>query len=208
LTEIRLLVATTNQGKIREIKTHLKKYSFPIFSLQDLHSAPVFPEKGRTFQENARGKSLFYSQFWEGLTLAEDSGLEIVYLEGAPGVYSSRFAGPHATDLENIQKVLTLLKDAPPEKRTARFVSHMVLSQSKEIIKEIHEYVEGFIIRKKRGSSGFGYDPIFYYPPLKKTFAELTPEQKNAVSHRGRALKKLEDFFSHILHEPEEREGA
>ena len=168
-------------------------------SLRELHPTQVFPEKGKTFLENARGKSLHYSQFGKDLTLAEDSGIEIDHLNGAPGVYSSRFAGPDATDEDNLQKVLRLLDGTPPEKRKARFVSCMVLSRRGQIITEIQEHADGLITSQKKGHGGFGYDPIFFYPPLGKTFAELSPEEKNTVSHRGRALDKLYAFLREYL---------
>lgn len=158
-----------------------------------------FPEKGETFEENARGKSLFYSACWDGLTLAEDSGLEIEALDGAPGVFSARFSGPQATDEKNNRKVLELMKRIPFEERKAHFVSCIVLSQKGKIIREIKESVEGFIALQERGSYGFGYDPLFFYPPLEKTFSELLPEEKNKVSHRGRALKKMKEFLSEYL---------
>jgi XTP/dITP diphosphohydrolase len=195
LTKKKLLLATTNPGKIKELKSHLTGLSFQILSLQDLDLNTVYSETGHTFMENARGKGLFYSQYCEDLTLAEDSGLVIDHLNGAPGVFSSRFAGPEATDEENLQKALVLLEGLPREKRNARFVSCMVLCEKGTIIKEIEENVEGFITTKKRGSAGFGYDPIFFYPPLNKTFAELMPEEKNVVSHRGRALTRLGSFL-------------
>jgi len=199
LTDKKLLLATTNQGKIKELEIHLTRLSLQIFSLRDLDLNVVFPETGHTFMENARGKGLFYSQYCEGLTLAEDSGLSIDHLNGAPGVFSSRFAGPEATDEENIRKALLLLKGVPWEKRQAQFVSCMVLCERGNIIKEISERIEGFIALNKRGSKGFGYDPIFLYPPLNKTFAELLPEEKNAVSHRGRALTRLKTFLTEYL---------
>jgi XTP/dITP diphosphohydrolase len=198
----KLLLATTNQGKTKEIKSFLEELSLEIFTLQDLNLKITFPEHGKTFAENARGKSLFYSERWEGLTLAEDSGLEIEHLKGVPGVLSSRFSGPQATDEKNNQKVLELMKGVPSEQRKARFVSSMILAQKGKIIKEIKESVKGLIAFKKRGSYGFGYDPIFYYPPRKKTFAELLPEEKNRVSHRGRALKKLKEFLLEYLDPP------
>ena len=199
MTEEGLLLATTNQGKIRELKARLKSLPLDIFSLQDLHLTQVFPEKGQTFLENARGKSLFYSRHWTNLTLAEDSGIEIDHLNGAPGVYSSRFAGPEATDEANLQKVLRLLEGIPPDKKKARFVSCMVLSRKGRVITEIQEHAQGLIISEKKGQGGFGYDPIFYYPPLGKTFAQLSPDEKNAVSHRGRALGKLYAFLLDYL---------
>ena len=199
MTEEGLLLATTNQGKIRELKARLKSLPLNIFSLQELHLTQVFQEKGQTFLDNARGKSLFYSRYGKNLTLAEDSGIEIDHLKAAPGVYSSRFAGPDATDEANLQKVLRLLEGIPPDKKKARFVSCMVLSRRGRIITEIQEHANGLIISEKKGQGGFGYDPIFYYPPLGKTFAELSSDEKNAVSHRGRALDKLYAFLLDYL---------
>jgi len=196
LSKISLLLATTNKGKIKEFKNYLKRLPLEITSLAEFKIGEPFPEEGKTFLENARGKSLYYSQFFNHLTLAEDSGLEIECLEGKPGVLSARFAGSQATDEENIQKVLEAMRGIPLEKRKARFVSCMVISERGEIIKEIQEGVEGLITFEKRGEFGFGYDPIFLYPPLGKTFAELRPEEKNRVSHRGLALKKLKEFLS------------
>ena len=195
----KLLLATTNQGKAKEIKSYLEKLTLEIFTLQELNTKKTFSERGKTFAENARGKSLFYSEQWEGLTLAEDSGLEIAPLKGAPGVLSARFSGPQATDEKNNQKVLTLMKGMPFEQRKARFISCMVLTQKGKIIKEIKESVRGLITTEKKGSHGFGYDPLFYYPPLRKTFAELLPEEKNKVSHRGRALKIFKEFLLEYL---------
>lgn len=195
MTEKGLLAATTNQGKIKEIKEYLKRLPFPVFSLSRIRPHEEYVEKGKTFQENARGKSLYYSRFWPGPTLGEDSGLEIDALEGAPGVISARFAGPKATDEDNIQKVLSLMKNVPDKNRNARFVSFMVLSEQGKIIKEIQACVEGIILREKKGRGGFGYDPIFLYPALGKTFAEIPPHVKNKVSHRGRALEKLAGFL-------------
>ncbi|TEU04380.1 MAG: XTP/dITP diphosphatase [Candidatus Aminicenantes bacterium] len=191
----RLLLATTNQGKAREIESYLEDLNIEILSLKELGQSEFFSETGTTFDENARGKSLFYSMNWEGLTLAEDSGLEIEALNGEPGVLSARYSGEQATDEKNNQKVLERIKEVPSEKRKARFVSCMVLSQKGKIITEIKESVEGVITFEEKGTHGFGYDPLFYYPPLKKTFAKLQPEEKNKVSHRGRALKKLKEYL-------------
>jgi len=198
----KLLLATTNHGKAKEIKTFLGELPLEIFTLQELNLKKTFPERGKTFAENARGKSLFHSEHWQGLTLAEDSGLEIEHLNGAPGVLSARFSDPQATDEKNNKKVLELMKGVPSEQRKARFVSCMILAQKGKIIKEIKETAEGLVASEKRGSYGFGYDPIFYYPPLRKTFAELLPEEKNRVSHRGQALKKLKEFLLEYLDSP------
>lgn len=195
----RLLLATTNKGKAKEIKSFLQELPLEIISLAEWRLKETFAEKGETFAENAREKSLFYSRRWEGLTLTEDSGLEIDELHGAPGIFSARFSGPQATDKKNIEKVLKLMKDIPFSKRKARFISSMAVSRKGKVIKEINESVQGFITFEKRGNQGFGYDPVFYYPPLEKTFAQLSAGEKNKVSHRGRALKKLKEFLLEYL---------
>ena len=177
----------------------LRDLPLEVFSLGAMGPIDPFPEHGRTFSENARGKSLFYSRRWGGLTLGEDSGLEIDRLNGAPGVLSARFSGPGATDETNIRMVLELLEGVPEEERTARFVSCMVLARRGRVITEIQECAEGRVLDHKRGRSGFGYDPIFFYPPLQKTFAELDPEEKNRVSHRGRALFRLREYLLDVV---------
>lgn len=199
MTETPLLIATTNQGKKREIEVELSEFPVRIFSLADLKIFEFFLETGETFLDNARGKSLFYSQKWEGITLAEDSGLEIEYLNGAPGVLSARFSDPGATDEKNNDKVLTLLEQVPKNKRKARFVTFMVLSQKGIVITELEGWVEGIITRERRGENGFGYDPLFFYPPLYRTFGQLSDKEKNKVSHRGRALLKLKAFLKDYL---------
>ena len=196
MSEERLLLATANKSKAKEIATFLSELPLEIFTLQEVFPKQNFIEKGDTFAENARGKSLFYSRQWEDLILAEDSGLEIEHLKGAPGILSARFSGPQETDEKNIRKVLNLMEGVPLDQRKARFVSCIVLSQKGKNIKEIKECAGGLITLEKKGHLGFGYDPIFYYPPLEKTFAELLPEEKNRVSHRGRALKKLKEFLA------------
>ncbi len=199
MTEIPLLIATTNQGKKREIEEELSEFPVRSLSLADLKIFESFPETGETFLDNARGKSLFYSQKWEGITLAEDSGLEIEFLNGAPGVFSARFSDPGATDEKNNDKVLGLLEKVPDSKRKARFVSFMVLSQKGMVITELEGWVEGTIAKERRGENGFGYDPIFFYPPLNRTFGQLSNQEKNKVSHRGQALVKLKSFLKDYL---------
>ncbi len=177
----------------------LRNLNVQIFSFADVPLEFVFHEKESTFLENARGKAVAYSRDWDGLTLAEDSGLEVAGLDNAPGVYSARFAGPDASDDANIDQVLILLKNKPRTQRKARFVSCMVLARQKTIIKEITGDVHGVITEKRLGSSGFGYDPIFFYPPLGKTFGQLTAKEKNRVSHRGKAMKLLRVFLADYL---------
>jgi XTP/dITP diphosphohydrolase len=199
LSETSLLLATTNPGKVREIRKALEGLHLTVLGLGDVLPGLSCRERGATFTENARGKSLFYSRRWKGLTLAEDSGLEIDALGGAPGVRSARFSAPRPTDEKNNRKVLRLLRTIPPRERGARFVCAMVLAKDGRVIKEILGQVRGRVGLEGRGRSGFGYDPLFYYPPLRKTFAELDPDEKNGLSHRGRALRKIKIFIATYL---------
>lgn len=196
MSEPALLLATTNPGKIREIRGALEGLPLEVLGLGDVLPGLIHRERGTSFLENARAKSLFYSRKWNGLTLAEDSGLEIDSLGGAPGVRSARFSSPRPTDEKNNRKILRLLAAVPAKGRGARFVCVMVLARDGRVIKEIRAEVRGRIGSGPRGRNGFGYDPLFYYPPLRKSFAELRPEEKNAVSHRGRALRKLKIFLA------------
>jgi XTP/dITP diphosphohydrolase len=200
LTETNLLIATTNRGKAKEIGSFFKELPLVVTSLLDLGSGDIYEEVGSSFIVNARGKSLFYGKTWDGLTLGEDSGLAIDFLRGDPGVRSARFSDPGATDERNIAKVLKLMEGVGEDKRKARFISCLVLSRKGRILKEITAEARGVITFSKKGQSGFGYDPIFYHPPLNRTFAELTPAEKNAVSHRGKALKQLKVFMQECFH--------
>jgi XTP/dITP diphosphohydrolase len=195
----KILAATTNRGKLREIAQVLAGLSLELLTLSDLALDQPAPEEGLTFLDNARQKALFYSGSTSQLTLAEDSGLEVEYLGGAPGIYSARFSGPQADDASNLAKVLKLMQDVPEGKRRARFVCCIVLSRKGKILTEITGTAEGRISLEPRGRNGFGYDPIFFYPPLGRTFAELTPQEKNKVSHRGQALRRMRDFLTRAL---------
>ena len=190
-TRAKLLVATTNAGKAREIGRALTGLPFEVVSLAEVLPKASYRERGRTFLENARGKSRHYARLSGLMTLAEDSGLEVEALGGAPGVHSARFARPDPTDERTLRKVLRLLRDAPRPKRRGRFVCAMVLSGPGGVAAEVLGEVRGIIAEAPKGSNGFGYYPIFYYPRLGKHFAELTAEAKNSVSHRGRALAKM-----------------
>lgn len=186
-----LLIATTNRGKVREITAAFSSPPVRFVSLIDAEIKSACPEKGKTLEANARTKAEFYSRRSGLLTLAEDSGLEIEALRGGPGVHSARFSGRGATDPKNIAKVLRLLTSIPRPDRRARFVCVMALARDGRILDIVRGIVHGTIAEEARGSAGFGYDPIFYYHPLRKTFAELAPEEKNAVSHRGRAIAAM-----------------
>lgn len=191
----KIVLATSNPGKLREIRRCFSGLPFEFLSLRDIGASGEVEENGTTFLENARLKSLAYSLLSEHLTLAEDSGLEVDYLNGSPGVRSARYSGPGASDEKNIRKVLQLMQGVPWPARRARFVCQLVLSKGGRILKTCRGQVRGTLAREKKGNSGFGYDPIFFYRPFGKTFGEVGPEMKNAVSHRGRALKKMRAFL-------------
>jgi XTP/dITP diphosphohydrolase len=195
LTARRLLLATTNQGKAREIKKLLAGLNFKIESLVSYPEFGRFQEKEKTFEENSRGKARFYSRQYDGLVLAEDSGLEVEALDGKPGVFSARFSGPGATDEKNTQKLLRLMNKIPEKERKARFICVVSLARQGKILKVYKGQLRGKILFEPRGQNGFGYDPVFFYSPLKKTLAELTTEEKNKISHRGRALRKVRAYL-------------
>ena len=174
-----------------EIAAALSGYPVRVVSLADAGIALPCRETGRTFRDNARDKAEFYSRLSGFLTLADDSGLEIEALGRAPGVFSARFSGPRATDARNVAKVLRLMKAVPRKRRRARFVCAMALARGGRVLEIVSGVVHGTIASEPRGCGGFGYDPIFYYHPFRKTFAELSPEEKNTFSHRGRALAAL-----------------
>jgi len=198
LTRTKLLIATTNAGKVREIRQVLAGIPFEVVSLAEVLPGASFRERGKTFRENARAKSLHYGLKSGLLTLAEDSGLEVDALDGAPGIYSARFSRPGPTDAKNNRMVLRLLSKTPWEDRKAKFVCVITLSRDGRVIREIRAEVRGVIGFAPKGENGFGYDPVFYYPKLRKHFAELHPDEKNAVSHRGRALRKLKMFLARM----------
>jgi XTP/dITP diphosphohydrolase len=197
--KIPLVLATTNEGKAREIRAALRDLPFRVITLAAIGVGAAYPERGATFEANARGKSLHYGRKSEFLTLAEDSGLVVDALAGAPGVRSARFSGRGATDEKNNRKLLRLMEGVPPQARTARFVCHMALSHRGRMLASVRGEVRGTIAGAPRGGRGFGYDPVFYYRPKRKTFGEIPPGDKNAVSHRGRALAEIKRFL--------EREG-
>jgi len=199
--KIPLLIATTNRGKAREIAAAFAGRPVRVLSLADAGIDYVCRETGNTFEANARAKAEFYSRLSGFLTLAEDSGLEIKGLRGEPGVLSARFSGRHATDFKNVAKVLRLLAAVPRPERRARFVCVMAVARDGRTLEVARGVVHGTIADAPRGASGFGYDPIFYYYPLRKTFAELSPAGKNAVSHRGRALAAIKLRFGRFVPE-------
>lgn len=187
-----ILVASSNQGKIKEIKDKLKEYNFKIFGLNKFPDLVELEEDGSSFEENALKKARTRARETGFLTLADDSGLEVDFLGGEPGIYSARYAGLKATDEANNQKLRTVLANVPRSERTARFRCVMAFvdpENGEEIVTEGR--CEGAIVLEPRGKNGFGYDPLFYVPEYDKTMAELPLEIKNNISHRARALNKM-----------------
>jgi XTP/dITP diphosphohydrolase len=200
-----ILVATGNPGKIIEIRAMLDA-DVQWLGLTDLPPIPEIVEDGTTFAENARKKAAGYAQATGLWTLADDSGLLVDALGGAPGVKSARFSGEKPKGAErtlidhrNIAKTLELLKGVPQAKRTARFVCRLCLASPERILIETEGTLEGLITDREIGQNGFGYDPIFFVPNLKKTVAQLTAEEKNAISHRGNAIRKLKPLLDELL---------
>ncbi len=193
-----LVLATRNQGKVREISKWFAPLGLEIKSVADFFGLPEVEEDGQTFRENAVKKAETIARFLHLPCLADDSGLEVDALDGQPGVYSARFAGPEADDEDNNHKLLTLMQDIPSGERTARFRSVLALAFPGENHPTItaEGIVEGHILSEPRGAGGFGYDPLFFLPQLKKTMAELTAEEKNKISHRGNALRELRRILS------------
>jgi XTP/dITP diphosphohydrolase len=194
-----LVLATTNQGKVREIEQALDLRRLDIRSLRDFPDLPEVVEDGRTFLENAFKKARSCAQATGCPALADDSGLEVDFLSGAPGIQSARFSGAGSTDEANNRKLLSLLEEVPEERRTARFVCQMVLYLPEGHWIQTEGFCRGVIARDPRGEHGFGYDPVFYLPEYRKTMAELPLEEKNRISHRARALEKLRVHLLRIL---------
>lgn len=199
---IDLLVATTNQGKFAEVQAFLSKLPLKILSLGDLQNPPAVVEDGASFEENALKKARMFAEFSGLLTLADDSGLEVDALGGAPGIYSARYSGEEGNDDANNQKLLRELANVPPDRRSARFVCALALcAPSPSGMKEwaVRESCEGRIAFSLTGSNGFGYDPLFFYPPFGITFGEIDRATKATVSHRGKALKTLAEMLPTLV---------
>ncbi|MBA2287972.1 MAG: RdgB/HAM1 family non-canonical purine NTP pyrophosphatase [Ktedonobacteraceae bacterium] len=185
-----LLLATTNRHKLEEYRAILSDLPFTLLSPSDIDLDLDVEETGTTFVENAELKALAYAKASGLLSLADDSGLEIDALDGAPGVYSARFAGKDTSYEERFRLILEKLKGLPEARRSARFCCSIVLAEPSGYHQAVEGVIEGVIADAPRGEHGFGYDPIFLVPALGKTTAELTPEQKHRISHRGRAAEQ------------------
>ena len=195
---MKIALATKNPGKIREIRSILEGLSIELAGLDELSIKELPPENGRTFRENALKKARFVSQKAGLPAIADDSGLEVDALGGRPGVYSARYGG--RTDRDRYMKLLEELKDIPDKERTARFRCVIALVTPDGEEKTFEGVLEGRISTEPRGRYGFGYDPVFYIPHRGKTLAEIPPEEKNLISHRAMALKKLRDYLSGRTH--------
>lgn len=206
---LRLYLASSNQGKLREFSQAASGSGITVEQVPGIESFPVCVEDGTTFEANARKKALHYSPLAQGLVFADDSGLSVDALGGAPGVYSARYSGPAATDESNNQKLIRELRqiadsqslagarlDVPFGKFPAHYVCVIALAEEGNCTAITEGRVGGVIIESPLGEGGFGYDPYFFYPPFQKTFAEISAEEKFAVSHRGIAFRKLVDYLA------------
>jgi XTP/dITP diphosphohydrolase len=194
-----LVIATSNQHKLKELKTLLEDFPLTILSLKDFPDMPVVVEDGKNFYENALKKALTVARHTDKLTIADDSGIEVDALDRKPGVYSARFAGDDATDEANNTKLLKELEGVSSDKRGACFKCVLVIAQPDGETAFVEGACRGTIIHEVRGDYGFGYDPLFLVPEYNRTFSEITPEEKNKISHRARALKKLLEILPQFL---------
>jgi len=206
----RVLVASSNPGKIRDFIAAASHYDIEIAAIPNFSSLPPVVEDGRTFEANARKKAEAYSRYLPGhLVIADDSGLEVDGLHGAPGVHSARYAAdePHLAeantdDEANNAKLIREIKRIPASERTGRFVCWIVAARDGRTLALFEGRAEGIIQEKLRGSNGFGYDPLFYFPHIAKTFAELSAEEKARYSHRGAAFRKFLEWAGKFSQEP------
>lgn len=194
---MKIVIATHNEHKLHEIRENLRDTRYEFISLDEYPQINEIEETGDTLLENSFIKARTVSKITKLPAMADDTGLEVDFLNGAPGVKSARFAGENTSSLDNVKLLLDKLKDVPVAKRTARFrtVMSLIIGNKEYWVEGV---AEGRIIDELKGEQGFGYDPIFYYPPLEKTFAELSMEQKNKISHRGLALQKFRILLGKI----------
>jgi XTP/dITP diphosphohydrolase len=192
---VRAFLATSNPGKLREYQALAGDSPVELMVLPNFGEIPQFEETAPTFAENSAGKALYYSRFAQGIVLADDSGLVVPALGGAPGVLSARYAGLSASDSDRVQKLLREMQRLEGNARRAQFVCVTSLAQDGRTLAVVSDSAEGTILKEFRGSDGFGYDPVFYFEDLGRTYAEITREQKNELSHRGKAFRKALAFL-------------
>ena len=190
-----LLLASQNPGKLNEMRVLVEGLPLRVVGPRDLGIDGSPDETGHSFLENATLKARHYARLSGLLTVADDSGLSVDALDGAPGLYSSRFGGEGASDLDRNRLLLETLRGVPRERRGARFTSAVVAARGEEVLFSAQESVEGLIAEEMRGENGFGYDPLFFYRPFGRTFGEVPREDKDRVSHRGKAFARLRAFL-------------
>ena len=201
----KLIIASNNAGKIKEIKRVLADIKVEVLSLKDIGLDIDVEEDGLTFEENAKKKSteIYKELIKRGksdfIVMSDDSGLEVECLNGEPGVFSARYAGEHGNDKKNNEKLLLNLSGVNYKERKARFVCQLSLVNDKNEYKSVKGTVDGYILEEEKGDGGFGYDPLFFYEPLNKSFGELSMEEKNKISHRGVALQKVRKIIEELL---------
>jgi XTP/dITP diphosphohydrolase len=200
---VRLILASSNPGKLAEyrvlVATAGERVTVELALLPNFESFPSFEEKAPTFAENSAGKALYYSRHCAEMVFADDSGLVVPALGGAPGVQSARYAGPGAANAHRIEKLLREMRETIGSDRAGYFVCAIALAKQGRVLAVVTDRVEGEILESPRGTAGFGYDPVFYFPALRKTFAELSAEAKNQYSHRGKAFRRLLSHLSTML---------
>jgi XTP/dITP diphosphohydrolase len=192
---VRLFVASSNQGKLGEYRALAAGAPMDLALLPNFAALTPYEEGSSTFAENAAGKALHYSRLFPELVVADDSGLVVPALGGAPGVHSARYAGPGASDADRYRKLLAEMRGMNGERRRARFVCVLALAKAGRTIGLFSASAEGEILESPRGEYGFGYDPVFFFPALGKSYAELSREEKNQHSHRGKAFRKALEFL-------------
>lgn len=193
-----VIIATKNAGKAKEFERLLEKLGYSVKTLLDFPEIDDIDETGTTFEENAILKAEAVANKLNKMVIADDSGLVIDALDGRPGIYSARYAGEAKSDQANIDKVLSELTNVADEKRTARFYCALAVAGPNMETFTVHGTCEGMIFTEQKGTNGFGYDPIMYIPEQHRTMAELSPEEKNQISHRANALKRLEEKMSNL----------
>ncbi len=194
-----LLVASGNAKKLKELQELLGDLDLKLISLSNFPEVVEVAEDGNSFKENAEKKALGFARQTKCLTIADDSGITVDHLKGAPGIYSARFADTEKNDLRNCEKLLYLMKDVPYQNRQAQFRCAVALATPFKVVSVVEESVSGYLTEQMKGEGGFGYDPLFFYPEFGKTFAEVSPDLKHSVSHRGKALLKMKEVLRGYL---------
>jgi XTP/dITP diphosphohydrolase len=196
---LKVIIATKNAGKAKEFVKMFEPYNIEVKTLLDFPEFAEIEETGKTFEENAILKAETVCAQLGVMAIADDSGIMVDALDGRPGIYSARYAGVEKDDEANNDKLLEELKDVPQEERTARYYCALAFASPNHRTITVHDTCEGIILSKRQGTNGFGYDPLFYLPERGETMAEITAQEKNEISHRAKALRKLENYLSQVF---------